>query len=309
LKQTTLKKPLTGIIPPMVTPLENQDKLDEKGLERLIEHLIEGGVHGLFMLGTTGEALSLSYRLRTELIELTCKLVKGRLPVLVGITDTSISESIQLAEKAVKYGADAVVAAPPFYYTASKGELEAYFKSLAEELPLPLLLYNMPSHTGINIEPVTTLNLAEEKNIIGLKDSSGDMIHFQKIVRMFEKRPDFTLLVGPEELLMQTVLAGGHGGVNGGANMFPRLYVEMYKAAQRRDFDRMHLLQGRILDISSKIYSIADSGTGVVKGLKCALSIMGICSDFIAKPLTQFKRDNRVKVKQLLEELNPADIL
>src|SRR3954465_14755813 len=106
---------LRGVVPPMVTPLRERDKLDHAGLERLIEHILAGGVHGLFVLGTTGEAPNLGYRLRRELIERTCKLVRGRVPVLVGVTDTAFVESVGLAQHSADCGADAVVLAPPYY--------------------------------------------------------------------------------------------------------------------------------------------------------------------------------------------------
>jgi len=129
--------------------------VDVAGLERLVEHLIEGGVHGLFILGTTGEAPSLSYRLRHELIEQTCKQVAGRLPVLVGITDTSFVESVNLANVAAKAGAAAVVLSAPYYFPAGQPELLEYVEDIVAELPLPVFLYNMPSHTKLTFEPET----------------------------------------------------------------------------------------------------------------------------------------------------------
>ncbi|KPK45009.1 MAG: dihydrodipicolinate synthase, partial [Phycisphaerae bacterium SG8_4] len=132
-----LPSPLRGIIPPLVTPLLDRDTLDEAGLERLVEHILAGGVHGLFILGTTGEAPSLSYRLRHDLIERVCRQVAARVPVLVGITDTSFVESTNIARKAKDAGAQAVVLAPPYYFPAGQLELLEYLKHLTAELPLP----------------------------------------------------------------------------------------------------------------------------------------------------------------------------
>ena len=131
---------LRGIIPPMVTPLKEIDLLDMEGLDRLIDHILAGEVTGLFILGTTGEFSSLSYRLRYELVEEVCKLVNGKVPVLVGITDTSIIESIRLANHAKDQGAEAVVAAPPYYYATGQPELLEYYRNLLKMLPLPLYL-------------------------------------------------------------------------------------------------------------------------------------------------------------------------
>src|SRR6185295_6273372 len=147
MNSTPFPRALRGIIPPLPTPLHSRDALDVAGLERLIEHLHAGGVAGLFILGTTGEAPSLSYRLRRELIERTCKQVAGRVPVLVGITDTAFVEAVQLSQFASEAGAKALVLAPPYYFPNSQPELLEYVQHLAPDLPLPLFLYNMPTHT------------------------------------------------------------------------------------------------------------------------------------------------------------------
>ena len=135
-----MKLPLTGIIPPMITPLRGRDELDVAGLERLIEHILSGGVNGLFILGTTGEGPSLSYRLRRELIERVCKQVNHRVSVLVGITDTAFVESVNVARAAAESGADALVVAPPYYLPEAQPELQEYLDHLVHELPLPLYI-------------------------------------------------------------------------------------------------------------------------------------------------------------------------
>ena len=299
----------SGIVPPLNTPLKSQNELDIPGLERLIEYILDGGVHGLFILGTTGEAPSLSYKIRLELIERVCKQVNNREPILVGISDTSIIESLYLAKKAYDFGADAVVATPPYYFAPSQMELLTYFQALADESPLPLFLYNMPSHTKVNFGADTVLKLSRHPNIIGLKDSSGDLLYFQNIIRLLKDQPEFSLLVGPEEMLMQAMLTGGQGGVNGGANMFPKLYVAMYDAVQARDFDRMQKLQDKILEISSKLYSIGNSPMRYLQGVKCALSIMGICNDTMALPFHAFGKKEKEDVQQILENLNVEETL
>ena len=164
-----IPKPLKGIIPPLITPMLDENILDLKGLERLLSHVISGGVSGIFILGTSGEAQNLSYAVRKEMIKQTCRIVDGRVPVMVGISDTSFVESISLANKAHEYGADVLVATPPFYYTPGQAELIQYYWDLADQVPLPLFLYNMPSHVKVMIEPETIVKLAANENIIGLK--------------------------------------------------------------------------------------------------------------------------------------------
>ncbi len=295
--------PLRGIIPPMITPLLDRDTLDIEGLEKLIEHILAGGVHGLFILGTTGEAPSLSYRLRADLIERTTKQVAGRVPVLVGITDTSFVESINIAKKSADSGADALVLAAPYYFPAGQPELIEYIQHLLPELPLPLFLYNMPGLTKVAYEPETVKKLSELDNVIGLKDSSANMIYFHQLQFLLKDNPNFSLLVGPEELLGETILLGGHGGVNGGANIYPQLYVNLYEAACAKNLEKVAECHSLIIRISTTIYSIGKYKSSYLKGLKCALSCMGICSDFLAEPFHRFREPEREKVRSALREL------
>lgn len=302
--QTDLKLPLKGIIPPLVTPLVSNDSLDYEGLERLTEHVIAGGVHGVFILGTTGEFASLSHRLRKILIEETCRIVNRRIPVLTGITDPASEESLDLARFAAEKGADAVVLSPPYYFSAGQPELLEYLNHLMKQMPLPLFLYNMPAHTKVWISPATVEAAADIPGIIGIKDSSSDLAYLKQIQYLLRDMPDFTFLVGPEEFMAEFVLTGGHGGVNGGANMFPSLYVELYHAAVTRDFDKINKLQELVLQISTTVYTVGHYASSYLKGLKCALSILGICSDFMAEPFHRFKDPERKKIEEALNDLD-----
>jgi 4-hydroxy-tetrahydrodipicolinate synthase len=303
-----LPRPLRGIVPPIVTPLSDRDTLDAAGLERLVEHILSGGVQGLFVLGTTGEGPSLSYRLRCQMIDRVCEQVAARVPVLVGISDTSLVESVNLAEYAADAGARAVVLAPPYYYPAGQAELIGYIEQIAAELPLPVLLYNMPSHTKISFEPRTVRRLMEISNVIGLKDSSADMIYFHELRRLAEERADWSLLIGPEELLAEAVLLGAHGGVSGGANLCPRLYVDLYQAASRGDTARVAELHAKVMQIHQTIYSVAGHGAAPIAGLKCALACLGVCNDFMAEPFHRLGDDERQLIRKHLAELElPLD--
>lgn len=291
----TNKLAFSGIIPPMVTPLLSDNlSLDLEGVKHLVEHLVSGGVHGIFILGTTGESTSLSYKTREQLIVESCKAVNGRVPVFVGITDTSIEESVNLASIAQIAGAAAVVAAPPYYYGLGQEELFKYYWSLADQVSLPLFLYNMPSHTKINIDVKTVVRLSEHPNIIGLKDSSANAVYFQSLC--YSLKANFSLLVGPEEITAETVLMGGNGGVNGGANLFPKLYVALYNAAIAKDFARIEELQDLVMEISTRIYTVGSYGSSYLKGLKGALSALGIVKGNIAPPFTTFDEKEMVKV-------------
>jgi 4-hydroxy-tetrahydrodipicolinate synthase len=297
--------PYHGIVPPMVTPLRDRDSLDVAGLERLIEHILAGGVHGLFILGTTGEGPSLSYRLRRELIERTCRQVRRRVPVLVGITDTAFTESVQVARWSAEAGADAVVAAPPYYLPGDQPELQEYLSHLVPELPLPLFLYNMPALTKVSFEIETVRRAMDDPRIIGLKDSSGNMTYLHRAVGLLRHRPEWVLLVGPEELLADAVLAGGHGGVNGGANAFPQLYVKLYDAARAGNLERVRALHAQVMLVSDNLYRVGRHPSAIIKGLKCALSLLEVCEDFMAEPFHRFHEPERQRVRGILHDLLP----
>ena len=166
-----MKLPLSGIIPPLVTPLLDNNTLDVAGLEKLIEHLLSGGVHGLFILGTTGEATSLNYNLRKELIKRTSELVNHRVPVVAGITDTALDGSLEIAEYSKSVGLDGVVIAPPYYVPIAQEEMREYLEYIAPKLPLPFIMYDMPSCTKMHMS-LETIKKAKDLGAIGVKDSS-----------------------------------------------------------------------------------------------------------------------------------------
>ena len=292
-----------GVIPPMVTPLAEDGGLDVEGVSRLVEHILAGGVHGLFLLGTTGEATDLPYAVRRELVQRVCGQVGGRVPVLVGITDTVIDESLRLAEYAADCGANALVSAPPYYFAAGQPELVDYYLNLADRLPLPLFLYNMPAQVKVSIDVQTVVELAKHPNIIGLKDSSGNIGYFNACRYAMRDRQDFRIFIGPEEAMGEVVLMGAAGGVAGGANLFPRTFVDLYDAATAKDVDKVRSLQERIMHVSSLIYGVGHHNSSFVKGVKCALSLMGICSGTLAAPREPFNASDRAIVRERLVEL------
>lgn len=296
---------LRGIIPPLITPLKGRDELDHAGLERLLEHVIGGGVHGLFILGTTGEAPSLGYRLRRELIATVCRLVNGRVPVLAGIADTAFVESVSLARTADDAGADALVLTTPYYFPAGQTELREYVNKLVPELPLPLMLYNMPALTKVWFEWDTLRSLAANARIVGVKDSSGDMDYYARLCALRSERPDWRFFIGPEERMIESIALGGHGGVNGGANVFPELFVAAYQAAVKRDAVRCGELQRRIQDLGL-IYNLGKYASRHIKATKCAAALLGLCDDFMAEPFNRFYPEDRERLKAILVRQFPG---
>jgi len=296
------KPRLQGIVPPLITPLKARDELDHAGLERLLEHVLAGGVHGLFILGTTGEGPSLSYRLRRELIERVCRQVWGRVPVLVGITDTSLVEAIALARHAAECGSQAVVASAPYYMPPDQAELAGYIERLVAELPLPLYLYNMPQMTKVVFEPETVKRLANLEKIAGIKDSSADLNYFDQLLALKRLRPDWSMFVGFEHQLAEATHRGGDGGVNAGANYHPRLFVELYQAVKEGNVARETELQKRLMEMR-RIYSVGSSAAGVIQGLKCACAQLGLCEEVLVEPFGPLGAKEREQVRTILEAL------
>ncbi|WP_373397154.1 dihydrodipicolinate synthase family protein [Algoriphagus halophilus] len=301
-----IPKPFRGIIPPMITPLHPEFSLDEKSLSLLLEHMISGGIHGIFILGTTGEFPSISSKVKKKLIEQTCQQVNHRIPVLVGITDCSFEESLGLAEVAKNAGADILVATNPFYMNVGQDELVYYFSKLADDVELPLYLYNMPSHTGIKLELETVMSLSKHPNIIGIKDSSGDLTYFESLCDNFREDPEFTVLVGPEEVLVETMNMGGHGGVTGGANLFPSLYVKLFEAIEYQDLEKIKLYNETVQFLSKNLYSHGTYQSNYLKGLKASLSFEGLCQGILALPLCAFNEGEKIALKKKYETVKTA---
>ena len=273
-----------GIIPPLITPLTTQHSLDQNGLVQLIEHVIAGGINGIFLLGSTGEGASLTNEVKKHVIKTGVKSASGRVPVYVNISSTSYLDAIQLAQFASLSDADYAVLAPPYYFKMKQSELIGYFSGVADQSPIPVLLYNAPQYTKSKIESATVWKLSSHKNIVGIKDSSGSMEYIHQLIRE-RGNEHFPILVGPELLLGECVILGCDGGVCGGANLFPGLYSKIYQASLKRDMEEVNIYQKLLERIHSEIYHLIDSPMSIQIGLKYILSPKGLCSPQMALPV------------------------
>ena len=298
-----MELPLKGIIPPIVTPLNSNSELDLTGLKNLINHILNGGVHGIFALGTTGEATNLSYELRKEFLNRVCDYTKGRVPVVAGITDTCFEGSLEIAEAAKNAGVDALVVSTPYYLPISQSEFVIYLEELVPQLPLPFMMYNMPSCTKMHMT-INTVKKAKELGAIGVKDSSGNLPYLLALAEEFKSSPEFAVIAGSEIYLPETIIAGGHGAVAGGANLFPSVFVELYEASLEKDFEKIDLLKKKLILIEEKIYNVGSYSSKHIKTIKCALSAMGICNDYVAYPFRRFHDAKRQQIQQNLKEMD-----
>jgi 2-dehydro-3-deoxy-D-pentonate aldolase len=289
--------PLRGIVPPLATPLKAFDTLDCAGLELLVEHVLSSRPQGLFILGTTGEGPALGYPLRRTLIQRVCQQAAERVPVLVGITDSSYAESLRVAEHAAECGAAAVVAAPPFYFPVTQPDLLRLTESLTRDAELPLFLYNQPGLTGVSVEPETVARAAEMPKVVGIKDSSGHISYIRQVLSLLgDRHAAFSVLVGPEHLLAEALLLGAHGGVPGGANIFPHLLTKLYRLFLEGKIEEMQQVQKQIVEVGSVIWSSDDSDTGYLRRLKCALSVLQLCDEVPTWPYEPSSEQERGRI-------------
>ena len=275
---------LQGIVPPVITPLNQYGNLDCDALKKHHEYLLKHGVSGLFVLGTTGEGPALPKRIKEEMIARTVENCNGRVPILAGISADGLEDYLTVADFAARHGASGVVAAPPSYFPYEPRELLEFFRILTLEQPLPVYIYNMPAMTKINMQPDLLLQIAALPGVAGYKDSAGDLNNFISVANELKKREDFSLFMGPDTLLGDALANGACGGVNSGANLAPQLYVGRYQAHLAEDTAKMQMYQSWIEKLQ-QVYQFRENiCCGVAAGLKYALSKLDIVEKHLCRP-------------------------
>lgn len=222
---------LEGIIPAMVTPLEENQEIDKVALRDHIDYLIGAGVHAIFALGSTGEFAYLSESEKKQLIDITTDQIKGRIPLLVGISSPSTKIAIELAQYAEKAGVTAVMAVLPTYFILDKVSIERYYEEIAQSIKIPLYAYNFPMNTRIDLSPKLVANLAEKKVLIGIKETVIDFDHIEMMIELTPK--DFCVFCGTELLLKKGIAAGVDGAILGMGNCVPELLVQIWESKDR----------------------------------------------------------------------------
>ena len=294
---------LRGIFPPLPTPLTPGGNIDDEGLRRLIAHLVEGGVHGLWVLGSGGTYVAHTDDEKRRIVSTVVKEVGGAIPVLAGAGDCSTRKAIQGVELIAEAGADGAFVIPPFYFLHEQSELLNYFEAIAEVAPIPLMLYNNPANTqnGLTIDSIEQLSHVER--IVGIKDSTCDLSYFQSLLHRFGTNPLFRVFQGGEFLVATSLLFGAHGAVFGLANVAPRLSVEIYEAARAKEVDRLVSLQERLVSLL-EIEDIHGKGNdrSFLGGVQAALELLGVCSRTLPKPFLSFTEAEVARVDSILNK-------
>jgi 4-hydroxy-tetrahydrodipicolinate synthase len=280
----------------LVTPLRPDESLDEQGLERVIRHVLEGGVHGVFMNSTTGEGLCLSEEQRRRALEVALQSVDGRVPVLANVAGTSLRNALRELRQAVEIGADAVVAHPPFFYPINdQREILDFYRRLAEESPLPVFIYNLPMVVGTGISPSVLSELLEYERIVGIKDSSADFVYLTRLIELKRRRPDFRIFIGKSHLWAAGIWSGADGGLDGVSNVAPRLCVELFEALERGELERAVELQRRVNEVW-KLYECRS----FLAAVKMAVSKLGLCGPTVSSPILGLSPEEEGYVESVL---------
>ncbi|CAN7682740.1 dihydrodipicolinate synthase family protein [Rhizobium rhizogenes] len=268
-----------GVVPPVVTPLNADLTVDYASYTRVLEHLITAGCHGLFVLGSTSEVVFHDEKTRQEIVEHSAKVINGRVPLIVGVIDPTTDRVINHAKIAKAAGADAVVVTAPFYTVTSQPEILDHFRYIRDAVDVPLIAYDIPVCVHVKLQRQTTVTLAREGTIIGVKDSSGDDGNFRYLLLDLADRKDIFLMTGSEIVVDNALLMGAHGVVPGIANVDPHGYVRLWDAAQRGDWVAARKEQERLCRLFEIVWVAQGHVSGGASGIgafKAAMKSLGI---------------------------------
>jgi 4-hydroxy-tetrahydrodipicolinate synthase len=271
---------LRGVLPALVTPLTEEGTVDEPAVERLVDHVLAGGVSGLVPLGSTGETASLDEPARRRMLGAVLKAARGRVPVICGVAQSHLAAAQAEVQAAAGLGADAVLVAPPFYYPIDQATVLAFYRTLAASSTIPILLYNIPQFTKVVAEPPTVAALAREGTIKGIKDSSRDFEYFELVCGATRDLPAFRIFTGSDTMLLASMAMGGAGTICGAANVAPAWVVRIYDEFQRGDWSAARAHQDELVDLVMGL-----RGGVFPAAIKAALELQGVCSAWPARPV------------------------
>ncbi len=290
-----MKKKLEGIVAPMASALTAEETIDEKRTRALVDFLIEGGIDGLFPLGTSGEFALLDREERRTVIRVVVDQTNGRVPVLAGVSDPILENVLAFAKDAEDAGADAIVATPPYYFTTGDDGLFDYFEAIAGKSGLPLFVYNIPEWTHLFVPPNVIQRLAEKRLIVGMKYTEYNFLNLLRFLRVAGKR--ISIFTGSDAMTFTNLEFGGSGGVIGVANVAPKLASAIFDEFKRGDLEAARKAQLKLLPVIEAI------GVGrFPAGLKEAMQMIGMPVGAVKSPLQPLTSDERKRVAGLLRE-------
>ncbi|MCA1406550.1 dihydrodipicolinate synthase family protein [Ensifer sp. IC3342] len=301
----------TGVIPPVVTPLTTSFEVDYPSFSRVIDHLIDGGVHGLFVLGSTSEVVFHDEATRRRIIEHAVERVRGRVPTLVGVIDPTTERVIAHARAAQSAGADAAVVTAPFYTRTNQSETIDHFRYIREAVDIPLIAYDIPVCVGTKLERKTTVTLAREGTVVGLKDSSGDDGNLRYVMADTADLADFFVMTGSEIVADSVVNMGAHGIVPGLGNVDPHGYVRLWNLCQAGDFTAARQEQERLCRLFEMVWvslSRTSAGSAGVGAFKTAMRRLGVIdTNIMARPQRSLNDEEAAIIDRILRQTGLLD--
>jgi 4-hydroxy-tetrahydrodipicolinate synthase len=287
----------TGCGTALVTPFRQDLSLDEAGVRRLARRQLDGGVNFLVPCGTTGESPTLSQAEQRRVVEITLEEARGRAPVLAGAGGNDTAHVIALAREFKELGADGILSVSPYYNKPTQEGLYQHFKAIAEAVSLPIILYNIPGRTGVNIEPTTVKRLAEIDNIVGVKEASGNISQMAVLLDML---PDtFLVLSGDDGVTLPLLALGGRGLISVVSNEIPGEMTRLVQLALANDFAGARAIQRRYFRLM-EVNFIETNPTPV----KAGMALMGLCEPACRLPLVSVRPENLTKIRGVLESLS-----
>ncbi|MBP2631735.1 MAG: dapA4 [Firmicutes bacterium] len=284
-----------GIITAMVTPFDQNQELNSKGTKQLVNKLINSGVSGIFILGTNGEFHLLTNDEKVAFAKIVIDEVNKRVPVYVGTGGNSTREVIELSKKMEALGADALSVITPYFLVPSQSEVIHHYKAIAEAVKIPIIIYNIPKNTGMNLEPETVLELAKVKNIIAIKDSSGKLENIEKYIQITSNE-DFSVLSGSDSLILDALKIGATGAIAATSNLITDIDVSIYEKFLKGDIAGAEKAQQEI----EVLRAVLKAGT-VPSILKKAVEMSGISVGPARLPVTQPKEEVIEKIQKMLD--------
>ena len=301
----------TGVVPPVVTPLNPDFTVDYASFTRVLENLISAGVHGLFVLGSTSEVVFHDEATRKAIIEHSIKIANGRVPVLVGVIDPTTDRVIGHSQVAKAAGADAVVVTAPFYTRTSQPEIGDHFRYIKDAVDLPIIAYDIPVCVGTKLERKTTVSLAREGAIVGLKDSSGDDGNLRYVLADMADDKNFFGMTGSEIVVDSVLAMGAHGVVPGLANVDPHGYVKLWNLVQAGDLAAARLEQERLCQLFEIVWvstGRTSAGAAGVGAFKTSMRRLGIiASNTMARPQRTLNDEEAQKIDAILKTAGLLD--
>ena len=288
------KKKYHGVVTPLVTPFLEDGKIDTTSLKKLVSFTIDAGAFP-FILGTTGECMSMPVEQRLQLAQQTATLVNGKVTLYAGISDNSLSNTLFLANEFKKTGVNVFVVHLPSYYPLKETQIFNYFKELADETPCPVMIYNIPSTTHMSIPLEIVNELSTHPNICGLKDSERSMERISMLGERYATRDDFSILSGWTTQSAHTLLSGFDGIVPNTANLIPQLFSELFQAVCESDIDKALDVQGRI-DAWANLYQKDRILGDVFAALKILMHQQGLCQPYVLPPLSSLSNEDKANL-------------